>query len=258
LRRCSRVRDLRPHPGGWWSRLMSQAGFTADLGLSTIPPRSENPCCTSGFSSVGPPGLEPGTYGLKVHAQAETMTSEAYIHWDSGLTASYQALPQTPFRVTFDVTRRLGCDRQWLPLTVGPRTSGETDRALPAAGRLGAGEPLLRGAQPGIVQVEELRYPDAELVHLLHRGLKLRRLFLASPSRASAQHHLGSLRRRHASFPSLAAPARVALMRRRLRSIEPPISAARRSSRSASAATIWRQSSAIAAPRVLRSSTPRR
>ncbi len=33
------------------------------------------------------------------------MTSEAYIYWDSGLTVSYQALPQTPFRVTFDVTR---------------------------------------------------------------------------------------------------------------------------------------------------------
>ncbi len=128
---------------------------------------------------MGPPGLEPGTYGLKVHAQAETMTSEAYIYWDSGLTVSRQALPQTPFRVTFDVTRRLGRDRQWLPLTVGPRTSSETDRALPAAGRLGAGEPLLRGAQPGIVQVEELRYPDAELAHLLHPGLQLRRRFLA-------------------------------------------------------------------------------
>jgi hypothetical protein len=45
--------------------------------------------------------------------------------------------------------------------------------------RLGAGELLLRGAQPGIVQVEELRYPGAELVHLLHRGLQLRRRFLA-------------------------------------------------------------------------------
>ncbi len=66
------------------------------------------------------------------------MTSEASIYWDSGLTVSHQALPQTRFRVTFDVTRRLGRDRQWLPLTVGPRTSSETDRALPAAGRLGA------------------------------------------------------------------------------------------------------------------------
>src|SRR6266487_5489716 len=66
-------------------------------------------------SSVGPPGLEPGTYGLKDHAPRATMASEGHDSRDSGPTIGRQPLPRTPFRVTFDVTRRLARDerRAW-------------------------------------------------------------------------------------------------------------------------------------------------
>jgi hypothetical protein len=53
---------------------------------------------------VGPPGLEPGTYGSKDSALAATLASEAHVSRDFGAYIRHQLLSCAPFRVTFDVT----------------------------------------------------------------------------------------------------------------------------------------------------------
>jgi hypothetical protein len=61
-------------------------------------------CNTRRFCVVGPPGLEPGTYGSKDSAPAATLASEADVSRDFGAYIRHQLLSCTPFRVTFDVT----------------------------------------------------------------------------------------------------------------------------------------------------------